>query len=244
MPKLRLDTLIQERTGFPLSKAKGMIQTGKIRLKDGDTLTQPGLQVETTIELTIDEGPKYVSRGGLKLEAGLEHFPIDLQDRICMDVGASTGGFTDCMLQYGAQQVYAIDVGYGQLDWTLRQDPRVVVMERSNIRHVQPEDIPTKPSFFSVDCSFISLKRILPPINALITKEAEGLILIKPQFEAAKNEVEPGGVIRDTRIHESVIHDVFHVAEVLGFEAVDVIPSPIVGPAGNKEFVAYLRRGA
>lgn len=243
MPKLRLDTLVQERTGHPISKARGMIQTGKVRTPDGSPLTQPAQQVESTLDLTIDEGPKYVSRGGLKLEAGLEHFPIDLSDRICMDVGASTGGFSDCMLQYGAQQVYAIDVGYGQLDWTLRQDPRVVVMERTNIRNLKAEDLSSIPSFFAVDCSFISLKRILPPINELITEAAEGLILIKPQFEAAKSEVEVGGVVRDSQVHESVIHDVFHVAEVLGFEAVDVIPSPIVGPAGNKEFVAYLKRG-
>ena len=244
MAKQRLDTIVQSRTGHPLSKAQGMIQTNKVRGKDGTPFTQPGLQVDTEIELTIDEGPKYVSRGGLKLEAGLEHFPIDLTNRVCMDVGSSTGGFTDCMLQYGASMVYAIDVGYGQLDWKLRQDKRVVVMERTNIRNVDPNDLTLAPSFFAVDCSFISLKRILPPLNALIPIESEGIVLIKPQFEAAKSDVEVGGVVRDDQVHESVIQDVLHSAEVLGFKAADVILSPLTGPAGNKEFVAHLKRGA
>ena len=148
------------------------------------------------------------------------------------------------MLQYGAGHVYAVDVGYGQLDWKLRQDERVTVMERTNIRNVSPNDLSNSPSFFAVDCSFISLKRILPPINALMTEIAEGLVLIKPQFEAAKSDVETGGVVRNQEVHETVIHDVLHVAEVLGFQAIDVIPSPLTGPAGNKEFVAYLKRGA
>jgi 23S rRNA (cytidine1920-2'-O)/16S rRNA (cytidine1409-2'-O)-methyltransferase len=244
MAKQRLDTIVQERTDHPLSKAQGMIQTNKVRGTDGSPLTQPGLQVPSDIELIIDEGPKYVSRGGLKLEAGLEQYPINLKDRVCMDVGSSTGGFTDCMLQYGAGMVYAVDVGYGQLDWKLRQDKRVVVMERTNIRNVDPNHLTQPPTFFAVDCSFISLKRILPTINALIPTESEGLVLIKPQFEAVKSDVEVGGVVRDEQVHESVIQGVLHSAEVLGFKAADVIPSPLTGPAGNKEFVAHLKRGA
>ena len=242
MPKVRLDTLIQQRITCTTSKAQGLIQTGKVRTLDGTPLRTPGEGVDETLELTIDEGPKYVSRGGLKLEAGIEGSLIDVEGKVAIDVGASTGGFTDCLLQNGASKVYAVDVGYGQMDWKLRQDSRVVVMERTNIRNVTTDDLDELPSVFVADCSFISLKLILRALILLISDDAQGLVLIKPQFEARKNQVSVGGVVRDPEIHTEVIEKVSNDALALGFDTADVIPSPIQGPAGNKEFLAYLKR--
>jgi 23S rRNA (cytidine1920-2'-O)/16S rRNA (cytidine1409-2'-O)-methyltransferase len=239
--KLRLDELVQRRAGVSRSQAQGLIRTGKVRGPDGAPLDRPGRAVSPDFELSIDEGPPYVSRGGQKLEAALQAFHLDVAGRVAIDVGASTGGFTDCLLQRGAAQVFAVDVGYGQLDWKLRSDPRVVVLERTNIRHLKPEQLPGRPDFFTIDCSFISLRIVLPAVRALLADHAEGVALIKPQFEAGRGEVGKGGVVRDPKIHAAVIESVREIAESLGFTVNEVIESPLEGPAGNKEFLAHLR---
>lgn len=241
MTKERLDTVVQRVAGVTRSKAQGLIQLGCVRLPDGVAPTKPGLRIDADTPLVIEEGPRYVSRGGTKLEAALEHFQPSVAGVVAIDVGASTGGFTDCLLQYGAAKVFAIDVGYGQLAWALRQDPRVVTMERTNIRHLTPDMLPERPAFFVADCSFISLRLVLPPLRALLTPEASGIALIKPQFEAGKDQIGKGGVVRDPAIHEQVIQRVLEEAEALGFQNLGVIPSPLTGPAGNREFLAYLR---
>ena len=238
--KLRLDELVQQRAEVSRSKAQGLIRTGNVRGPDDEVLNRPGRFVSPDMELSIDEGPPYVSRGGLKLEAALDAFQLDVRDRVVIDVGASTGGFTDCLLQRGAAQVFAVDVGYGQLDWKLRQDPRVVVMERTNIRYLKPDQLPARPRFFAVDCSFISLRIVLPAVRALVSDDGEGVVLIKPQFEAGRDEVGKGGVVRHAAIHERVIDDVRAEAARIGFDVRDVISSPLEGPAGNREFLAHL----
>lgn len=243
MPKVRLDTLVQQRIECSLSKAQGLIQTGKVRTSDGTPLRTAGESVNKSIELNIDEGAKYVSRGGQKLEAAIENSPIKIEGKVAIDVGASTGGFTDCLLQNGVRKVLAVDVGYGQLDWKLRQDPRVVVMERTNIRNVTADDLDEIPSVFVADCSFISLKLVLSALVPLLSDRSEGIVLIKPQFEARKDQVGEGGVVRDPQIHREVIDKVCDHAVSLGFSILDVILSPIEGPAGNKEFLACLKRG-
>jgi 23S rRNA (cytidine1920-2'-O)/16S rRNA (cytidine1409-2'-O)-methyltransferase len=187
---------------------------------------------------------RYVSRGGLKLEKALKVFPIDLRDRICMDIGASTGGFTDCMLQNGAGKVYSIDVGYGQLDWKLRSDPRVVCMEKTNFRYVKPEDLGEgpAPSFASVDVSFIGLDKILPAAYAILTPGGEMVCLIKPQFEAGRDKVGKKGVVRDKKVHEEVVRNVTGMTAGLGFEILGLSYSPIRGPEGNIEYLMYIRK--
>lgn len=240
MQKERLDILVQRQTGVTPSKAQGLIHTGNVLGPDGKVLHEPGLRLPENTLLTVREGPRYVGRGGEKLEAALDHFDINVNGAIAIDVGASTGGFTDCLLQRGAARVYAVDVGRGQLAWKLRQDPRVVVMERTNIRHLRAEQLPERPDFFTVDCSFISLSLVLPPIKTLVAGTAKGIVLIKPQFEADRECVEKGGVVRDTDVHDRVVQDVLRTAEKLGFASRGVIPSPLLGPAGNREFLAYL----
>ena len=238
--QIRLDELVQRRAGVSRSKSQGLIRTGKVRGADGEALDRPGRMVTPGLELTIDQGPPYVSRGGVKLEAALDAFQLAPAGRIAIDVGASTGGFTDCLLQRGAAKVYAVDVGYGQLDWKLRQDPRVVVMERTNVREMTPESLSDRPDFFTVDCSFISLRIVLPALRPLLADAAEGVALIKPQFEAGREEVGKGGVVRDPAVHERVIADVRDAAERAGFDTRGVINSPLEGPAGNREFLAHL----
>ena len=186
----------------------------------------------------------YVSRGGLKLEKALQVFPIDLTGRVCMDIGASTGGFTDCMLQNGASKVYAIDVGYGQLDWKLRNDPRVVCMEKTNFRYVKPEDLGEgpAPSFASVDVSFIGLDKILPAALQILTPGAEMVCLIKPQFEAGRDKVGKKGVVRDRSVHEEVVENVTAMAAGLGFDILGLDFSPIRGPEGNIEYLMYIKK--
>ena len=203
-------------------------------------MKKPGQLVADDTPLVIEEGPCYVSRGGEKLEGALTGFEVDVGGLIAIDVGVSTGGFTDCLLQHGASKVYAVDVGYGQLDWRLRQDARVVVMERTNIRHVAKDDLDEAPEFFTVDCSFISLRLVLPPLQAILAKDAKGVALIKPQFEAGKDQVGKGGVVRDSAIHDEVIERVKAFAETLGLAPLGVLPSPLLGPAGNREFLLYL----
>ena len=187
---------------------------------------------------------KYVSRGGLKLEKAMESFPVDLTDKVCMDVGASTGGFTDCMLQNGASKVYSVDVGYGQLAWKLRQDERVVCMEKTNIRYVTPEDIEDRIEFASVDVSFISLSKVLPVLMELLTDDGEAVCLIKPQFEAGREKVGKKGVVRDKSVHIEVIENVTAFAMDAGFAVCGLDFSPIKGPEGNIEYLMYIRKGS
>ena len=241
--KIRLDQLVQRVAGVTRSKAQGLIQTGSVRDAAGEPLRKPGQLVDENLKLAIEAGPRYVSRGGEKLDAALDAFKPELNGVIAIDVGASTGGFTDCLLQNGAAKVYAVDVGYGQLDWSLRQDPRVVVLERTNIRHLTLEQLGLSPTFFTVDCSFISLRLVLPPLLELLARPSEGIALIKPQFEAGKELVGKGGVVRDAKVRETVVEDVSAVAGSLGFEVAGVIPSPVLGPAGNQEFLMHLKLG-
>lgn len=241
MKKERLDLIVQKQAGVSRSKAQGWIQTGKVLTKDGEVLDKVGQKIPEDTILDIRGDQRFVSRGGDKLQAALDHFNINIQDAVAIDVGASTGGFTDCLLQYGAARVYAVDVGYGQLAWNLRQDPRVVVIERTNIRHLDSTSLPERPNFFTVDCSFISLKIVLPPLEALLADNAQGIVLIKPQFEAGKGLVGKGGVVRDPLMREQIIADVLQAADQIGFLNKGVIPSPLLGPAGNQEFLAFLQ---
>jgi len=239
----RLDVIVQRRVGVSRSKAQGLIQTGSVRDAKGNPLTKPGVRVSADIELQIEPGRKYVSRGGEKLAAALDAWPLSVDEIVAIDVGASTGGFTDCLLQHGAAQVYAVDVGYGQLAWELRQDSRVTVLERTNIRYAEPSSFPDKPSFFTVDCSFISLRLVLPSLRKIVAPKAEGVVLIKPQFEAGRDAVGKGGVVRDEQVHKDVIEAVSLEAEQMGYRWCAVMPSPLLGPAGNREFLAHLQAG-
>ena len=241
MKKERLDILVQRQASVTRAKAQGLILAGSVFSEKGEQLDKPGVRLPDDTVLEIRAEQRYVSRGGFKLEAALDQFAVRVEGLVAIDVGASTGGFTDCLLQHGAARVYAVDVGYGQLAWKLRQDPRVVVIERTNIRHLTPDQLPERPSFFTADCSFISLRLVLPPLKALLADHAEGIVLIKPQFEAGKELVGKGGVVRDPAVQAQVVEDVLAEAEQLGFVRKGVIPSPLIGPAGNREFLAYLR---
>lgn len=241
MVKERLDILVQQQAGVSRSKAQGLIQTGQVFDGAGNRLDKPGARLERDCAIEIREQPRYVSRGGEKLVAAFENFPFSVAGQVCIDVGASTGGFTDCCLQQGATKVYAVDVGYGQLAWDLRQDPRVVVMERCNVRNLTPDMLEEPPARFVADCSFISLKIVLPPLIPVLGESPEGIVLIKPQFEAGRGQIGKGGVVRDEDVRQQTVDDVCAVARSLGFSMIDVIPSPLTGPAGNKEFLAYLR---
>jgi len=240
MKKERLDILVQRQAGVTRSKAQGLILAGSVLAPNGEVLDKPGARFAEDTVFAIREEPRYVSRGGRKLEQALSEFHIHVAGAVAIDVGASTGGFTDCLLQHGATRVYAVDVGYGQLAWKLRQDPRVVVMERTNIRNLTPDQLPERPNLFTADCSFISLQLVLPPLKALLADGAEGVALIKPQFEAGKELVGKGGVVRDAQVHAQVIDQILHAAEELGFRPKGVIPSFLLGPAGNREFLAHL----
>ena len=250
MTKVRLDVLLVER-GLAESRAKAqaMIMAGQVRVADQVAL-KPAIAVSTDAVLTVDSGPRFVSRGGEKLDAALEAFSIDVTGSVCADVGSSTGGFTDCLLQRGAAKVYAIDVGKGILHWKLRNDPRVIVMEETNARYV--ESLPEPVSLVTVDASFISLKILLPAVKKWlfplsVSEEERGkeeraiIALIKPQFEAGKKDVARGdGVIRDTEIHKQVLVDVLGFAQYEGFQIRGLIKSPLLGPKGNAEFLAWL----
>ncbi len=240
--KERLDVVLVEK-GLVESreKAKTLIMTGNVFV-DGQREDKAGTKIDPAKEITIKSNPNpYVSRGGLKLEKAMEQYPINLEGKVCMDVGASTGGFTDCMLQNGAVKVYSIDVGRGQLAWKLRQDSRVVCMEKTNIRYVMPEDIDDLASFVSIDVSFISLKKVLTPVKALMNKGAEMVCLIKPQFEAGREKVGKKGVVRDINVHKDVVAMIIQHARELGFYCVGVDFSPIRGPEGNIEYLLYMR---
>lgn len=239
MPKVRLDVLLVEK-GLADSRAKAhaLIMAGQVRVNDQVAL-KPATPVQPDATLTVDTGPRYVSRGGEKLEGALTAFAFDVTGFICADVGASTGGFTDCLLQHGAIKVYAIDVGKGILHWKIRNDPRVVVMEETNARFV--ESLPEKIDLVTVDASFISLKTLLPTIKNWLSKETQLVCLIKPQFEAGKKEVSRGdGVIRDPEIHQQVLLDVLHFAKNEGFGLRGLVKSSLLGPKGNTEFLVWL----
>lgn len=242
--KKRLDILITERALAPSrEKAKALIMAGQVFV-DGVREDKPGTSFPETVQIEVrGRTLRYVSRGGLKLEKALDTFPISLADRICLDIGSSTGGFTDCMLQNGAAHVYAIDVGRGQLDWTLRNDPRVTSMEKTNIRYVKPEDLPEQASFASIDVSFISLKKVLEPVRDLLTPEGEFVALIKPQFEAGRDKVGKHGVVREKAVHEEVIREVMLYASSVGLAPLALTSSPIRGPEGNIEYLLHLKKG-
>lgn len=241
--KQRLDVLLVEK-GLCESreKAKALIMAGQVYI-DGQKCDKAGENIDTSKTPEIrGEALKYVSRGGLKLEKAINTFPITLKDKICMDIGASTGGFTDCMLQNGAKKVFSIDVGYGQFSWKLRNDSRVVNMERTNIRYVTPNDIGIPIDFASVDVSFISLKLVLPVLYELLSPTGEAVVLIKPQFEAGRAQVGKKGVVRDMNIHLSVVENVLSFAQNSGFSVCGLSYSPIKGPEGNIEYLAYLKK--
>lgn len=242
--KERLDVLLVQRGLAPSrEKAKTMIMEGNVFVC-GQREDKAGSSFDVKSEIEVRGNTlKYVSRGGLKLEKAIQSFGISLQDKICMDIGASTGGFTDCMLQTGARKVYAVDVGYGQFAWTLRQDERVVCMEKTNIRYVTPDDVEDVLDFASVDVSFISLEKVLPAAKALLSPQGEMVCLIKPQFEAGRDKVGKKGVVRDPAVHEEVITKVISFAQELGFGVHNLEFSPIKGPEGNIEYLIYIKKG-
>ncbi len=241
--KERLDLLLVNRGLAPSrEKAKAIIMSGVVFV-NGQKEDKAGAAFEETAAIEVrGRTLRYVSRGGLKLEKAVERFGLDLRGRICMDVGASTGGFTDCMLQNGAAKVYAVDVGYGQLDWRLRGDSRVVCMEKTNIRYVTADDVPERIQFASIDVSFISLTKVLGPVRELLEDGGRVVCLIKPQFEAGREKVGKKGVVREKSTHLEVIRKVAGFASQIGYEALDLDHSPIRGPEGNIEYLLYLRK--
>ena len=241
--KERLDVLLVNRGLAPSrEKAKAMIMEGNVFVENQrEDKAGSSFDVNANIEIKGNT-LKYVSRGGLKLEKAMTHFGIELTDKICMDIGASTGGFTDCMLQNGAKKVYAVDVGYGQFAWKLRQDERVVCMEKTNIRYVTPEDIADRLDFASVDVSFISLTKVLEPARNLLQDNGERVCLIKPQFEAGREKVGKKGVVREKSVHEEVICKVIDYAVSIGFVVLNLEYSPIKGPEGNIEYLVYIKK--
>lgn len=242
--KERLDILLV-REGYVSSreKAKAVIMSGKVFV-NGQREDKAGTAFDPAkVKIEVKGSPlKYVSRGGLKLEKAIDSFALSLNEKVCMDIGASTGGFTDCMLQNGAKKVYSIDVGHGQLDWKLRNDQRVVCMEKTNFRYMKPEDIQERSEFASVDVSFISLTKILLPARELLTDDGEMVCLIKPQFEAGRDKVGKKGVVRDPEIHREVIGKVMRFADDLGFDILNLDFSPIKGPEGNIEYLIHIRK--
>ena len=238
---VRLDELLVDRGLAPSrSKAQQLTMAGQVRV-EGQVVDKAGKRVPSNAAVEVKNRLPYVSRGGLKLEAALDAFGLDPTGQICADIGASTGGFTDCLLKRGATRVYAIDVGYGQLAWSLRTDPRVVVMEQVNARFL--EELPEWVDLATIDVSFISLRLVLPCVAKLLIPTGQAVALIKPQFEVGKESVGRGGVVRDPRLHRAAIEHVMVKAEALGFSPSGIIRSPIQGPAGNVEFLAWLQLG-
>ncbi len=245
MAKKRLDVLLCER-GLIESRqrAQAVIMAGAVYVA-GQKVDKAGAPTEETAEIEVrGKTLAYVSRGGLKLEKAMRTFPIDLKETVCADIGASTGGFTDCMLQNGASKVYAVDVGYGQLAWSLRSDPRVVCMERTNARYLTHEQIPDELDFASIDVSFISLKLILPALRGLMKSSGHVAALVKPQFEAGREKVGKKGVVRDSAVHLEVLEQFLRNANDADFSVEGVTFSPIRGPEGNIEYLGYLSAGA
>ncbi len=242
MPKQRLDVLVVAR-GLCDSReqAQRLILAGEVTVKE-QVITKPGTKVDDALPINVKNKPKYVSRGGLKLEGALQAFPVPVQGKVCLDIGSSTGGFTDCLLQNGAARVHAVDVGTNQLVWKLRTDPRVIVKEQFNARYMTPEDLGEKVQLIVSDVSFISLTKILPAAYGCLQEDGDMLVLIKPQFELQPEEIGPGGIVRDPALHQRAvdkIHD--FVVNELHREWMGVADSPIKGMEGNKEFLAWLR---
>lgn len=245
MKKIRLDQLVFD-LGLTESreKAKTTIMSGLVFV-DGQRADKPGMQVAPDASVEVKgSGLPYVSRGGFKLEKALKVFPIEPTGKICMDCGASTGGFTDVLLKNGAARVYSIDVGYGQLAWSLRQDERVVNMERTNIRYISSEQVPEPIDIAVMDLSFISIKLVLPAVCALLKEGADIMCLIKPQFEAGREDVGKKGVVRDKAVHLSVIESVLQFAASAGLTVIGLDYSPIKGPEGNREYLCYMKKGS
>jgi 23S rRNA (cytidine1920-2'-O)/16S rRNA (cytidine1409-2'-O)-methyltransferase len=236
----RLDLILVER-GLVDSREKGqaLILAGDVMV-DGQKVDKPGHAVAPDSKIELADQPRYVGRGGLKLEAALDHFGIQVQGKVCLDVGSSTGGFTDCLLQRGAARVYAIDVGTGQLDWKLRNDPRVIVHEQLNARYLSRKEVPEPVGLAVCDVSFISITMILPVIPNLLAKSAGMVILVKPQFELERHQVGKGGIIRDPALHQQACRRVEDAVKQLGFQTA-IIPSPVLGAEGNQEFLLYAR---
>ena len=245
MEKIRLDiALVEQGLATSREKAKAYVMAGNVFVDDV-RVDKPGEWISKENRLEIrGEKLKYVSRGGLKLEKAMQCFPIQLKGKTCMDIGASTGGFTDCMLQNGAQKVYAIDVGYGQLAWSLRTDERVVNLERHNIRYITQNEIPEPIDFASVDVSFISLTLVLPVLYERLRQGGEAVCLIKPQFEIGKGRVGKKGVVRDPNDHVEVIQKIYSFSQELGFSPQGLTFSPVKGPEGNIEYLLYVRKSA
>ena len=240
--KSRLDVLCVEHGLAPSrEKARALIMAGRIMV-DGVPMLKPGTSIHPTAVLTRKGADlPFVSRGGLKLQAALNFFGVRIPGTVCIDVGASTGGFTDCLLQNGARQVYAVDVGYGQLAWRLRQDKRVIAMERTNARHLKPHDFGTLADLAAIDAAFISLKLLVPPLIPCLKPKGVIIALIKPQFEVGKGKVGKGGVVRDAQLHTMVIEALKEFFRRHQLDIRGVCPSPICGPKGNREFLIYLR---
>ena len=244
MKKLRLDQLVFD-LGLTESRerAKTTIMSGLVYV-DGQKADKPGMQVSPDVSVEVrGSAIPYVSRGGLKLEKGLKVFPIDVKDKVCIDCGASTGGFTDVLLKNGAAKVYSVDVGYGQLAWSLRQDARVVNLERTNLRYITDEQIPEPLDIAVMDVSFISVKLVLPAVCPLLKDGADFMCLIKPQFEAGREEVGKKGVVRDRAVHLSVIRSILDFVPSLGMTVMGLDYSPIKGPEGNIEYLCHLKKG-
>lgn len=241
--KIRLDKLLVDRgLAGSRERARALILAGRV-LVDEQRIDKAGSQVAVDAELRVRGGDiPYVSRGGLKLEAALKQFPVRVEGRVAIDVGASTGGFTDCLLQHGAARVYAVDVGYGQLAWNLRNDARVINLERTNIRHLAPDRLDPRPDLAVIDASFISLAKVLPPTLALLRSPADIVALVKPQFEVGRGRVGKGGVVRDPALRQKALQDVVAVALELGLAVGKSIESPVPGPKGNREFLLHLRQ--
>jgi len=242
MTKVRLDVLLVDR-GLAESreKAQALIRSGKVLVRDRRA-DKPGHRYDSAAEVRVQGGLPYVSRGGLKLAAALDEFQVDVDGATVADIGASTGGFTDCLLQRGASRVYAIDVGYGQLAWKLRQDPRVVVMERINVRYL--EELPELVDLFTVDVSFIGLELVLPVGLRLLQPDGEALVLIKPQFEAGRRQVGKGGVVRDPEVHREVLRRILTWCGEHHLAICGLMPSPVTGPSGNVEFLLHIAKDA
>lgn len=242
--KERADRLLVDR-GLVVSRerARALIMAGDVIIGD-HKIDKPGQLVDASLPIRIKDDIPFVSRGGLKLQKALEHFAIDVTGLVVIDVGASTGGFTDCLLQRGAARVFAVDVGYGQLAWKLRQDARVLSLEKTNIRYLEPEALPTLADMAVIDASFISLDKVLPNTLRLVRSGGAVVALIKPQFEVGRGEVGKGGVVRDPEKHAAVIASVCTLAQELQLEVIGVTESPITGPKGNREFLVYLKKSA
>ena len=243
--KERLDKLLVQR-GLAVSRerARALILAGKV-IVDDHRVDKAGAQVPVDADLRLKGADiPYVSRGGLKLEKALTEFFIKVKDKVAIDVGASTGGFSDCLLQHGLKKIYAVDVGYGQLAWSLREDPRIVNMERCNIRHLQSDQLADVPALAVIDASFISLAKVLPNTLNLLTQDAEVIALIKPQFEVGRGQVGKGGVVKDQNQHKEVVEQICDLARNLNCSVLGTIESPILGPKGNREFLIYLRKNS